>query len=88
MLYGTTHEGVARLEYFDNPEAMVTSSGKRTIPLRDCTDITATIGSKVHPYAFHFTSQLGQFLLIEHFKKQARKISHVIKLFRSNILII
>ncbi len=60
MLYGTTHGGVVRLEYYDNPESMMTGSSKRTIPLRECTEVSSTIGSKVHPYAFQFTSQLGQ----------------------------
>jgi len=60
MLYFTTHEGVVRLEYYDNPESMVTSTGKRIIPLRECTDLSSTIGNKIHPYAFQFTSQLGK----------------------------
>ena len=60
MLYGTSHEGVVRLEYFDSQESSKTGAGKRTIPLRESKGIELATGDKLHPYVFQFTSQIGK----------------------------
>lgn len=60
MLYATSHEGVIRMEYFDNEACEIGSLGKRTIPLRDCSGIQESVGDKTHPYVFQLQSQLGK----------------------------
>ena len=60
MLYATSHEGVVRMEYFDNESCEKSGIGKRTIPLRDSSGIKQSIGDKTHPYVFELQSQLGK----------------------------
>ena len=64
MLYATSHEGVIRLEYFDNEACERSGVGKRTIPLRDCSGVNQTVGDKIHPYTFEIHSQIGMFLSV------------------------
>ena len=59
ILHGTSHEGVVRVEYFDNNDCGVNGVGKRTIPLRDSSELTIGTGNKIHPYVFQFRSQIG-----------------------------
>ena len=49
-----------RLEYFDSDEYEATCIGKRTISLRECSNISPTTGTKTHPYVFQFTSHMGE----------------------------
>ena len=60
VLHCTTIEGIVRLEYFDNESYEATAMGKRTIPLRQCRDISPTGGTKTHPYVFQFTTPMGE----------------------------
>jgi hypothetical protein len=59
VLHCTTIEGIVRLEYFDSETYEATAMGKRTIPLRQCKDISPTSGTKTHPYVFQFTTPMG-----------------------------
>lgn len=63
VLHSTTIEGIVRLEYFDNESYEATAMGKRTIPLRQCRDLSPTNGTKTHPYVFQFTTPMGEPLL-------------------------
>lgn len=60
VLHSTTIEGIVRLEYFDSDEYETTCIGKRTIPLRECSNLSPTTGTKTHPYVFQFTSHMGE----------------------------
>ena len=60
MLHCTTIEGVVRLEYFDSESYEAMGMGKRTIPLRQCRDISPTGGTKRHPYVFQFSTHMGE----------------------------
>ena len=48
------------MEYYTDEQSERSQIGKRTIPLRDSTKIQQTVGDKVHPYVFEFTTQLGK----------------------------
>lgn len=60
VLYGTTHEGVVRLEYYDSEECAKSEVGKRTIPLRESTAPASAVGNKINPYVFQLKTQIGQ----------------------------
>ena len=60
MLYGTSHEGVVRIEYYVDENSERSQIGKRTIPLRDCSKIQQCVGDKIRPYLFEFTTHLGK----------------------------
>ena len=60
MVFATTHEGVVRMEYFDNEGSEATQIGKRTIPLRDSIGLAQMPGNKTQPYMFEITSQIGE----------------------------
>ena len=60
VLFGTTHEGVVRIEYYDNESNEVAQMGKRTIPLRDSIGLVQIPGNKAQPFMFEFTSQIGE----------------------------
>lgn len=64
MFYATSHEGVVRLEYFDNEACERNGLGKRTIPLRGCSGVNQTVGDKAHPYVFELQSQIGKSLYL------------------------
>ena len=51
-----------RLEYYVDENSERSQIGKRTVPLRDAARIQQTVGDKVHPYVFEFTTQLGRFI--------------------------
>ena len=60
VLFATTHEGVVRIEYYDNESNEVAQMGKRTIPLRDSIGLVQIPGNKTQPFMFEFTSQIGE----------------------------
>lgn len=60
VLFATTHEGVVRIEYYDNESCEATQIGKRTIPLRDSIGLAQIPGNKTQPYMFEITSQIGE----------------------------
>ena len=59
VLHATTHEGVMRVEYFDEEDHEAPGLGKRTIPLRGAHGIVQSAGSKTRPFVFEFSSQIG-----------------------------
>lgn len=60
VLHATSIDGVVRMEYFDHEDCEVTEIGKRTVPLRDCANASQRAGTKIRPYVFEFSTQLGE----------------------------
>ena len=60
VLHATSHEGVVRLTYFDDEESELRGADVRTVNLRNCTGCCESSVYKTHPYAFQFTTAMGQ----------------------------